>query len=74
LTAGSILAIVRAHSSAEESRMSVKPIPEGFHTITPYLTVKGVNALLDFVAKAFGAEINCFGCGAGGPRRRTRLW
>jgi len=30
--------------------------PEGFHSVTPYLTVKGAAKLLDFVKQAFGAE------------------
>jgi PhnB protein len=36
--------------------MSVRPIPEGYHSITPYLTVPGVARLLDFLREAFGAE------------------
>lgn len=36
--------------------MPVKPIPDGYRTVTPYLVVRGVPALLDFVKKAFGAE------------------
>ena len=36
--------------------MPVKPIPDGFHTVTPYLTVKGVARLIDFLKEAFGAE------------------
>jgi PhnB protein len=35
--------------------MSVKPIPEGYHTVTPYLIVKGAAHALDFYRKAFGA-------------------
>jgi PhnB protein len=35
--------------------MAVKPIPEGYHTLTPYLIVRGGAAALDFYAKAFGA-------------------
>lgn len=35
--------------------MAVKPVPEGYHTLTPYLVVKGAAAALDFYAKAFGA-------------------
>ncbi len=35
--------------------MAVKPIPEGYHTITPYLIIKGAAAALDFYKKAFGA-------------------
>ena len=33
----------------------VKPIPEGYHTITPYLVVKGAAKAIDFYKKAFGA-------------------
>jgi PhnB protein len=36
--------------------MAAKPIPEGYHTLTPYLIVKGGAAALDFYAKAFGAK------------------
>lgn len=36
--------------------MSVKPIPEGFHTLTPYVIVKGAAEAIDFYQKAFGAE------------------
>jgi uncharacterized glyoxalase superfamily protein PhnB len=36
--------------------MSVKPVPEGFHTVTPYLVVAGVAKLLDFVKSAFDAK------------------
>ena len=35
--------------------MSVKPIPEGYHTVTPYLAVRNASAALDFYQKAFGA-------------------
>src|SRR5437868_5028240 len=35
--------------------MAVKPIPEGYHTATPYLIVKGAAAAIDFYKKAFGA-------------------
>ena len=36
--------------------MSVKPIPDGYHSVTPYLTIRNASAALDFYAKAFGAE------------------
>src|SRR5437660_1484271 len=32
-----------------------KPIPDGYHSITPYLIVKGGANALDFYKKAFGA-------------------
>lgn len=33
----------------------VKPIPEGYHSLTPYLIVEGGAKALDFYKKAFGA-------------------
>jgi PhnB protein len=33
----------------------VKPIPDGYHSITPYLIVKGGAAAIEFYKKAFGA-------------------
>ncbi len=35
--------------------MAVKPIPEGLHTVTPYLVVSGVARLIDFLKQAFDA-------------------
>jgi PhnB protein len=36
--------------------MAVKPIPDGYLTITPYLTVEGVPKLIDFLKQAFEAR------------------
>jgi len=36
--------------------MPVKPIPEGYHSITPYLVVSGVAKLLAFLKQAFDAK------------------
>ena len=36
--------------------MAVKSIPDGYHTITPYLTVQGVPKLIDFLNQAFAAQ------------------
>ena len=33
-----------------------KPIPDGYHSITPYLIVKGAAKALEFYKKAFAAE------------------
>src|SRR5882762_5646077 len=35
--------------------MTVKAIPEGYHTATPYLIVKGAAGAIEFYKKAFGA-------------------
>jgi PhnB protein len=37
--------------------MPAKAIPQGFHTITPYLTVRNATQAIEFYKKAFGAEI-----------------
>lgn len=34
----------------------VKPIPSGYHTLTPHLVVKGAGQAIEFYKKAFGAE------------------
>jgi PhnB protein len=37
--------------------MAVQPIPDGYHTVTPYLTVKNAAKAIDFYKNAFGAEV-----------------
>jgi len=34
----------------------VKPIPEGYHSVTPHLAIRGAAQALAFYARAFGAE------------------
>ncbi|MCH7760642.1 VOC family protein [candidate division TA06 bacterium] len=36
--------------------MTVKPIPDGYNTVTPYLIVKDAASAIDFYQKAFGAK------------------
>ena|SRR5687767_5772451 len=36
--------------------MPVKPIPDGYHTITPYLTVSDLPRLVQFTVDAFGGK------------------
>lgn len=33
----------------------VNPIPEGYHSVTPYLSIKGAAAAIDYYKDAFGA-------------------
>lgn len=35
---------------------TAKPIPQGFHTATPYLTVHDASRAIDFYKRAFGAQ------------------
>ena len=37
--------------------MAVKPIPDGYHSITPCLIVEGADKLLEFIENVFGGEI-----------------
>lgn len=37
----------------------IKPIPDGYHTLSAYLTVRGASAALEFYKKAFGATELC---------------
>jgi PhnB protein len=34
---------------------NVKAVPDGYHTVTPYLIIKGAAAAIEFYKKAFGA-------------------
>ena len=35
--------------------MAVKPIPEGYHSVTPYLIINGAADAIEFYKQAFGA-------------------
>ncbi len=35
--------------------MTVKPIPDGYHSVTPYLMIKGAAEAIDFYKQAFDA-------------------
>lgn len=38
--------------------MAVKPVPEGYRTVTPYLIVSDPDRLLQFVKSAFNAKVH----------------
>jgi PhnB protein len=38
--------------------MGVQPIPEGYHSLTPYLAVEDASKAIEFYKEAFGAEEN----------------
>src|SRR6266508_1651754 len=40
----------------ESSPTKVKPVPDGYHTVTPWIIVKGAAKLLAFMEEAFGAK------------------
>jgi uncharacterized glyoxalase superfamily protein PhnB len=42
--------------TAAATKRSVTPIPDGSHTITPYLVAEGIPKLIEFLKAAFGAQ------------------
>ncbi|HEY6097208.1 MAG TPA: VOC family protein [Candidatus Deferrimicrobium sp.] len=42
--------------AARKMSVAVKPIPSGYHSITPFLTVRYAAQAIDFYRRAFGAE------------------
>jgi PhnB protein len=40
----------------KEADMAVKPIPDGYSSVTPYLIVNGASKALDYYKMAFGAS------------------
>ncbi len=53
---------------------TVKPIPDGYHTVTPYLIVREAAQLIEFVKQAFEATETFRGTGsAGGIHAEVRI-
>ncbi|MGA3295435.1 MAG: VOC family protein [Candidatus Acidiferrales bacterium] len=70
----------KAHLKAELARRAtmaatgVKPVREGFHTVTPYVVAIDGPALIEFAKQAFGAEETFRGVGsAGGVHGEVRI-
>jgi PhnB protein len=53
--------------------MGVQPIPEGYHSLTPYLAVEDASKAIDFYKEAFGAEENLRMPGADGKIAHAEL-
>src|SRR5262249_30720529 len=49
----------RQERSMHNGKNGVRAIPEGFHTITPHVVVRGGAAAIEFYKKAFGATEIC---------------
>lgn len=49
------------------------PIPEGFHTVTPHLIIKGAARAIEFYKQAFGAEEVCLLNGPGGSVMHAQI-
>lgn len=51
----------------------VRPIPEGYHSVTPFLVVQGAARLIDFLKQAFDAQELERMAGAGGMIMHAEL-
>jgi PhnB protein len=50
-----------------------QPVPEGYHTITPYLAVENASEAIDFYQRAFGAQERVRMDGPGGAIMHAEL-
>ncbi|HEY3859064.1 MAG TPA: VOC family protein [Gammaproteobacteria bacterium] len=46
----------RKKKASPKRRAKVSAVPKGYHSVTPYLAVRGARAAIDFYVKAFGAK------------------
>jgi uncharacterized glyoxalase superfamily protein PhnB len=53
--------------------MAVKPIPDGYHVVTPYLIVTGAGALIEFAKQAFGGTERMRSLGPNGAIMHAEL-
>lgn len=49
-------ALMATSANAVPTISKVKPIPEGYHSVAPYLAVRGAAAAIEFYKQAFGAK------------------
>jgi PhnB protein len=53
--------------------MAVKKVPEGYHTLTPYLVIQGAAAAIEYYKKSFGATESVRMDGPGGKIAHAEL-
>lgn len=53
-------------AEAESPKSGVKPVPEGYRTVTPYLVVQDASRLIDFLKATFHAKENFRSVGGAG--------
>ncbi len=46
----------KAKARPRAKARKVAPVPKGYHSVTPYLSVRGAAAAIEFYKKAFGAK------------------
>jgi uncharacterized glyoxalase superfamily protein PhnB/catechol 2,3-dioxygenase-like lactoylglutathione lyase family enzyme len=58
----------------EPKQRAISPIPEGFHTVTPFLVVNDVAALIGFIERAFDGRIHFKMQSDDGVIRHATVW
>src|SRR5215475_13744794 len=56
----------QSKESRNTRQANVRPIREGFRTVTPYLTVSDIHSEIEFLSKVFGATGKVYGLGSAG--------
>ncbi|HXZ80901.1 MAG TPA: VOC family protein [Terriglobales bacterium] len=51
-----ITMMTQSSAVTAEAKRTINHLPEGFHTVTPYLIVSGAARLMDFLKQAYGAQ------------------
>jgi len=49
-------AVKKAPAKKAAAKKKVQPIPAGYHSVTPYLSIRGAAEAIEFYKKAFGAR------------------
>jgi len=49
-------AVRKAPAKKAAAKKKVQPIPAGYHSVTPYLSIRGAADAIEFYKKAFGAK------------------
>src|SRR3974390_2880876 len=53
--------------------MSTKPVPDGYHTVTPYLVLENASRAIEFLKRALGAEVTFMMKGDDGSVRHAEV-
>ncbi len=59
--------------AVEPAKAPVSPIPDGYHTLTPQITVKGVDQAVEFYVSTLGAERMAVMPGPGGTSMHAEI-
>ena len=59
---------MQREATEEETKPAVDPIPQGYHSVTPYIVAADADGLIEFLKNTFGAEEKFRAVGSAGGR------